>query len=316
MASRKSARRGKKSGIGKFVVIGAVLIALGAGGFLMFGDRDSGNVTESGISDLIPGMDGTSESPADSARPAQSLAQVQMLLTEVSASLATGEEKAREGALRDGYKRLATLLESPLPLEERERAIELFHAITDELFLSNAHNEFSENYTVKSGDSFDRIARKFSISNNLLYDLNKRPRGNANLHPGENLKVPKGAPRVVVRKGDFTTSLYFGDNLVRQYIVAHGKNDNTPVGSSTITSMGIDPEKSSRGANDPVNEMKLRWIGLANYAGGRTGIGFHGTQYLDSIPGMTSRGCIRMRDHDVVELYDILRIGNKVEVRA
>ncbi|MBX3459511.1 MAG: L,D-transpeptidase family protein [Planctomycetes bacterium] len=311
MASRRSGRRGKGGGKFKFIAIGAVLMALGAGGWLTFGGRNA-DATSAGITDILPGAPGET---AKDARPEQSLAQVQMLLAQVSGNLATQEEKAREEALRDGYSKLSTLLEGPLPLEERERAIELFHSITDELFLSNAHNEFSENYIVKGGDSYDRIARRFGISNNLLYDLNKRPRGSKDLHPGENLKVPKGAPRIVVRKADYTTSLYFGENLVRQYVVAHGKNDNTPVGESVISSMGIDPEKSSRGANDPVNEMKLRWIGLDKYVG-RTGIGFHGTQYPDSIPGMTSRGCIRMRDGDVVELYDIVRIGNKVEVRA
>jgi lipoprotein-anchoring transpeptidase ErfK/SrfK len=169
---------------------------------------------------------------------------------------------------------------------------------------------------VKHGDSFARIAQRHGISNNLLWDLNKIPRGKTELHPGNNLKVPKGQPRVVVRKADFTASLYFGDNLVRQYIVAHGKNDNTPVGQTTITSMTIDPEKQARGPNDPRAEMKLRWIGWGAYAGGRTGFGFHGTKDLDSIPGMSSRGCVRMRDNDVLELYDIVRDGNKVEVRA
>jgi lipoprotein-anchoring transpeptidase ErfK/SrfK len=62
--------------------------------------------------------------------------------------------------------------------------------------------------------------------------------------------------------------------------------------------------------------MKLRWIGLAEYADHRTGFGLHGTQYPDSIPGMTSAGCIRMHDGDVIELYDIVRIGNKVEIKS
>ena len=42
----------------------------------------------------------------------------------------------------------------------------------------------------------------------------------------------------------------------------------------------------------------------------------HGTAYPESIPGMTSRGCVRMSDDDVIELYDIIRIGNRVEIRA
>ena len=315
MASRRSGRGKKSGGKGMMIIAAVVLMACGAGGWWMFGGK--ADTTNSSISDIIPGIGGDeTDNIEQTGGESTSLAEVQKLLHEVNANLATTSEEEREKALRDGYTRMARLLENPLPVEERGRTIELFHSITNELFLSAAHNEFSENYVVKGGDSFDRIARRHKISNNLLYDLNNRPRGKSTLHPGENLKVPKGEPRVVVRKRDFTTSIYLGEFLVRQYIVAHGKNNNTPEGVTTISSMSVDPEKTSRGPNDPVNEMKLRWIGLENYAGDRTGIGFHGTQYLESIPGMTSRGCIRMKDEDVVELYDIVRIGNKVEVKA
>ncbi|MCL4731942.1 MAG: L,D-transpeptidase family protein, partial [Planctomycetes bacterium] len=231
----------------------------------------------------------------------------------------------RVTATKEAWARLARMLEGPMPLEERQRALPVFHGLTGELFLSPVHNEFSENYVVKPGDSFDRIASRAGVSTALLYDLNNKPRGHKTLHPGENLKLPRGKVSIVVRKRDYTTSLYFGENLVRQYIVAHGSNDNTPEGVSVISSMSIDPEKQSRGPNDPVNEMRLRWIGLDAYNDARakdpknarrTGIGLHGTAYPESIPGMTSRGCVRMKDQDVIELYDIVRIGNKVEVRA
>lgn len=316
MASRRS-RRGKKSGgKGLLVIVAAMVIAGGAGGWVMFGGSGDGSTVDASIADVLPGIsdqNGDGDSPAEQT---QSLAEVERLLHEINAGLATSDGEVREKILRDGYDRLAQLLENPLPVEERGRAIELFHGITDELFLSSVHNEFSDNYVVQGGDSYDKIARRYRISTNLLYDLNNRPRGKAMLHPNDNLKVPKGEPKIVVRKRDFTCSLYFGDKLVRQYVIAHGRNNNTPEGVTTITSMTVDPEKSSRGPNDPVNEMKLRWIGLENYAGDRTGIGFHGTQYPESIPGMTSRGCVRMHDEDVIELYDIVRIGNKVEVKA
>ena len=315
MASRRSRRGKKKGGKGFLVIIAALVIAGGAGGWIAFGGGD-GNTVEASISDILPGKGESNTNGETPAEQTQSLAEVERLLHEINAGLATAADEEREKILRDGYTRLAQLLENPLPVEERGRAIELFHTITDELFLSSVHNEFCDNYVVQGGDSFDKIARRYRISTNLLYDLNNRPRGKAMLHPNDNLKVPKGEPKVVVRKRDYTCSIYFGDKLVRQYVVAHGKNNNTPEGVTTITSMTVDPEKSSRGPNDPVNEMKLRWIGLENYAGDRSGIGFHGTQYPESIPGMTSRGCVRMHDTDVIELYDIVRIGNKVEVKA
>ena len=64
--------------------------------------------------------------------------------------------------------RLATLLEGPLPITERERVIQEFHPITSELFLSAVHNEFSVNYVAKGGDSYEKIAKFAGISVNLL----------------------------------------------------------------------------------------------------------------------------------------------------
>jgi LysM repeat protein len=319
MASRRSGRGRKSGGKGIMILAAAALIAAGAGSWYLFGGK--GENKEAAISDLIPGLnEDAPQTGEQTGGESQSLAQVEMLLSDISAKLATTTDTEREKALRDGYTRLCTLLENPLPIEERARAIDSFHSITDELFLSSVHNEFSVNYVVQSGDSYDRIAKRHKISNALLYDLNNRPRDAKMLHPGDNLKVPKGEPRLLVRKRDFTASLYFGEFLVRQYIVAHGRNNNTPEGASIIGSMTIDPEKSARGANDPRGEMKLRWVGLDPYTDQRgdtrTGIGFHGTQYPESIPGMTSAGCIRMKDADVLELYDIVREGNKVEVKA
>ncbi|MCA8910516.1 MAG: L,D-transpeptidase family protein [Planctomycetes bacterium] len=317
MASRRS-RRGKKSGgKGWLMIVAAILIAAGAGGFFAFGGSGDGETTDASISDLIPGMDDDTPEVGDQqgGGDTQSLAGIESMLQDISINIQSTTDQEREKALRDGYGRLATLLESPLPMEERSRAIELFHSITDELFLSTTHNEFCDNYVVKRNDSYDKIASRHHISTNLLYDLNSRPRGATMLHLNDNLKVPKGDPQLVIRKRDFTCSLYFGKFMVRQYIIAHGRNNNTPVGMTSIASMTIDPEKSAQGPNDPRGEMKLRWIGLAEYADHRTGFGLHGTQYPDSIPGMTSAGCIRMHDDNVIELYDIVRIGNKVEIK-
>lgn len=323
MASRRGSGRRSKGGKGFMLLVGAAILAgAGGGGYMIFGGSKAA-ATDSPIADLVPGLtEAGTQNTQDPAANAAALAEVSNTIAAAEASLKLDGE-VRGTAMKESYTKLSKLLEGALPVEERERALPTFHAITGELFLSPVHNEFSENYTVKGGDSFDRIASRAGVSTNLLYDLNNKPRGHKTLHPGDNLKLPKGKVSVVVRKRDYTTSIYFGEFMVRQYVVAHGTNDNTPEGTSVITSMSIDPEKQSRGANDPVNEMRLRWIGLEAYDDTRTkentkrtGIGLHGTAYPDSIPGMTSRGCVRMRDQDVIELYDIVRIGNKVEIRA
>lgn len=295
--------------------VGAAIIVAGAcvGGWLFFGGGSSAQTADASISDVLPDDPQTG---TKSSAPSVSISQIDQTLAEVRRSLEGTRDDEHNKAMSAAYRRLSTLLEGPLPITERERVIQEFHPLTKELFLSSVHNEFSANYVAKSGDSFEKIAKQAGISVNLLTDLNNLPRGEKNLRLGQNLKLPKGTPRMVVSKTEFCASLYFGSNLVRQYVIAHGKNNNTPIGKVSIVSMCLDPEKSARGTNDPVTEMKLRWIGLSAFPGDRKGFGFHGTQYPDSIPGQTSKGCIRMRDEDVVEIYDILRPGNEVEIRA
>ncbi|MDC1142836.1 L,D-transpeptidase family protein [Planctomycetota bacterium] len=319
MASRRSRRKKKKGGAGKtMLAVVCVLAILGGGGWYMSQDGTSTDSEDSAVADLVPDLfdddNGSSDGlPVDD----NHMANIENEMASIDDRIYTLEGAERETAMVADYTKLAKTLTGPVPsFEARNRILVTFHALTDELFLGTNHNKFNGNYVVKSGDSFDKIARKHGCSMGLVYRLNGIQAGSTNLHPGDNLKVPCGKPTVVVRKRDFTTSVYLGDYLVRQYIVAHGKNNNTPLGKTSIISMTKHPEETAQGPNDPVKEMKLRWVGLATFGGNRSGIGFHGTQYPESIPGLTSRGCMRMHDSDVVELYDFIRIGNKVEVRA
>ena len=316
MSTRRSSRRaGSKLSLMGF---GAAFLIAGAciGGWFFFGGGTGTHTVDASIGDVLPPTPGAEAGSSGSDKPAISISQIDQTLIEVGDALKETKDQAHDAAMLSAYRRLCALLEGPLPVTERQRVIDVFHPITKELFLSSVHNEFASNYVAKGGDSFEKNAKNAGISVSRLTDLNNLTRGEKNLRLGQNLKLPKGAPRVVVSKTEFCASLYFGNNLVRQYIIAHGKNNNTPVGKVTIINMCLDPEKSARGTNDPVTEMKLRWIGLSKFSGERGGFGFHGTQYPDSIPGQTSKGCIRMRDEDVVELYDIVRPGNEVEIRA
>jgi len=327
MASRRSGRRGKGGRGLATLAGGALLIGAGAAAYFYVSDSKVSQAAAT-VAEIVPDVSkmisSREEKPAEpaSVQEPAGLAVVDSAISEAEGALAL-EGRELEAGLRAGYAALCPLLEGPLPLADRERALRVFHEITRRLFLGPEHNEFNDNYTVRHGDSFAVIAHRAGISINLLYDLNNRERGSRMIHAGDNLKLPRGRPCIVARKGDYTASLYFGDKLVRQYVIAHGRGDNTPEGQTAIKDMVKDPEKSSRGARDPVNEMRLRWIGLEAYADARsgkpdkrTGFGFHGTIYPDSIGRMESRGCIRMRDADVIELYDICREGNKVEIRA
>jgi lipoprotein-anchoring transpeptidase ErfK/SrfK len=59
------------------------------------------------------------------------------------------------------------------------------------------------------------------------------------------------------------------------------------------------------------NPLGTRWMGL-----GHKGYGIHGTNNQGSIGHNVSHGCIRMRKADVEELFEIVKVGDVVEMVA
>lgn len=59
------------------------------------------------------------------------------------------------------------------------------------------------------------------------------------------------------------------------------------------------------------NPLGTRWLGLS-----LKGYGIHGTTEPRSIGKRASHGCIRMRNADVEELFEIVRVGDVVELHG
>jgi lipoprotein-anchoring transpeptidase ErfK/SrfK len=62
------------------------------------------------------------------------------------------------------------------------------------------------------------------------------------------------------------------------------------------------------GSDNPIGP---RWIGL-----NKSGYGIHGTNQPDSIGHAASHGCIRLRNRDIKQLFDMVRVGDVVEIRG
>jgi lipoprotein-anchoring transpeptidase ErfK/SrfK len=59
------------------------------------------------------------------------------------------------------------------------------------------------------------------------------------------------------------------------------------------------------------NPVGTRWLGLS-----LKGFGIHGTNRPRSVGRAASHGCIRLRNADVQELFDLVRVGDVVEIHA
>jgi hypothetical protein len=124
--------------------------------------------------------------------------------------------------------------------------------------------------------------------------------------------------RLHLRLGERQVYVYQGDQIVASYAVAIGRsNTPTPLGEYAVFQMIENPvwqnpwtgEVGEPGAD---SALGLRWIGFVTVAGGV--IGFHGTPTLNSIGRAASHGCVRMRNEDVVQLFDQVEINTPVIV--
>jgi lipoprotein-anchoring transpeptidase ErfK/SrfK len=112
---------------------------------------------------------------------------------------------------------------------------------------------------------------------------------------------------------------------VQSFPVAIGRKEyETPTGVFAVTDKVVDPDWVQFDWNDPSrvirtvppgpdNPLGRRWIGFASGYGWQ--IGFHGTPHPELLGQAVSHGCVRMRNDDVVKVYDRVRIGTVVIVR-
>ena len=112
--------------------------------------------------------------------------------------------------------------------------------------------------------------------------------------------------------------VFQGQKLVASFPVAVGRPGfSTPTGDFKVFEMIVNPawkdprtgEVETPGLD---GSLGLRWIGFLEMAHGV--IGFHGTPNVASIGQAASHGCVRMRNEDVVKLYDLVKIGTVVRV--
>jgi lipoprotein-anchoring transpeptidase ErfK/SrfK len=121
--------------------------------------------------------------------------------------------------------------------------------------------------------------------------------------------------RLVVSIPDRKLAVIENNEVVEVFTVAVGApNSPSPTGTFTIVNRVANPTYYHPGkviAPGPQNPIGTRWIGL-----NQKGYGIHGTDQPSSIGYAQSHGCIRLRNADVERLFERVRPGDVVELRA
>ena len=118
---------------------------------------------------------------------------------------------------------------------------------------------------------------------------------------------------IVVSLKDRKLALVEDGQVRKIYRVAVGKPSTpSPMGTFTIERRVANPVYQHDGKTvqpGPANPVGTRWIGL-----NIRGYGIHGTNAPKSIGKAASHGCIRMAKADLEELYDMVAVGDTVEL--
>jgi lipoprotein-anchoring transpeptidase ErfK/SrfK len=118
---------------------------------------------------------------------------------------------------------------------------------------------------------------------------------------------------IVVSLEDRKLALVEDGQVKKVYTVAVGKPSTpSPAGTYTIARRVKNPTYSHDGKTilpGPGNPVGTRWMGLSV-----RGYGIHGTNEPKSIGKAASHGCIRMARKDLEEMYEMVSVGDTVEL--
>lgn len=133
------------------------------------------------------------------------------------------------------------------------------------------------------------------------------------------LTPARSQTRLVVDLSDRKVSLYRNQKVQASYPVAVGQAGwETPTGTFEIMQMQVNPAwkhpiTDQLITSGPENPLGVRWIGF--WSDGHNQIGFHGTNQEELIGQAVSHGCLRMRNQDIVALYQQVATGTPVIVQ-
>ena len=169
-----------------------------------------------------------------------------------------------------------------------------------------------EPYVIQSGDQLRKIANKYHLSWQYLARLNKVDP--TKIRPGRKLKVLTGPFDAIVDASSFELVIVLNGQYVKSFRVGLGKDNATPLGEFNVLEKLENPKyygtnDGVREADDHLNPLGERWIDIGN------SFGIHGTIDPGSIGQKESRGCVRMLNEDVAEVYDLLTVGSKVTIQ-
>jgi hypothetical protein len=223
---------------------------------------------------------------------------------------------------RQGLSSMASGFDA-LDTASATRLLAVFNKLNQQLPRSMKGLFAADKYVVVPNDCLWNICsefnrkNKFNLESGLLRVLNGI-KGDQ-IYPGQTLMIPKDQLTIKIWRKNWLMGVFLGSEILYLNPVGLGKDNCTPQGDFVIKTRLKEPDWYSEQHGklipygDPMNILGTRWLGFENREDAR-GLGIHGTVSEDSIGKNMSSGCIRMRNKDVEELFEIISRGTTVSV--
>jgi len=237
------------------------------------------------------------------------------LMMDEAAQLAADDKLVKARA-----KYLVALKHATAPTVRRqiERKLE---PINIALLISLRQMPEKEDYLVKSGDSLDRIARRYGTTTLLIQKCNDVMNPNL-IKAGDRLRVFTGKFELAASKSRHDLVVSLNGEFFKRYRVGTGRYGKTPVGTFKVREKISEPvwwrpDGREVPFGDKENILGTRWMSLK--ATGDTedvrGYGIHGTWEPESVGSASSAGCLRMVNKEVEELFIYIPVGTPVTIK-
>jgi lipoprotein-anchoring transpeptidase ErfK/SrfK len=211
--------------------------------------------------------------------------------------------RAREAGLR--------ILSASRSTTARGKAMTLLSEVNLELVSTPRSMPEKTEYTVKSGDTLDRLAKKYGTTVELIQKGNNIE--DHRIYVGDRLRIFSGTFTISIDKSDNILDLYFNGKFFKRYDVGTGEHNRTPNGEFKITDRIYHPPWWRNGKvipyGAPENELGTHWLSLDI-----KGYGIHGTWKPETIGKQASAGCVRLLNENIEELFALVPLGTAVTI--
>ncbi len=209
-------------------------------------------------------------------------------------------QELQQGNLAEVHQRLSLWYDSPqLTPEEAWQLTELLDQVAGTVIYSREHT-LEPPYTVKSGETLQRIAEDYSVPWRLLAKINGIQDGE-NLQPGQELKVVRGPFDAVIHLDRHELTLMLRGLYAGRFRIGVSREQQNLEGTYFVDEKFVQ-------SDDPQSPFGKYWIKLDDQ------IGIHGTDDPRNLGTHNAHGSICLGEQDIEDVHDILSVGSRVQI--